>query len=366
VRIAIVGAGAIGCMLAARLSERGHEIALIGRSAQVEAINAEGLLLRDARGREVRYRDRLSAAMTLAERPELALLTVKTQDVTEACRAIQAHVAGIPVVAMQNGVQGDHLAAAVLGRDAVLGASAMCAATYLRPGEVSVEFPGWLGLGEPFGPFRPRTQRIAAVLGEALPTYMTRHLGRVRWSKLIANLNNALPAATGLSLSEIVSTPAGRALPLTLMREGYRITRSARIRLDHGLYGLTPRALRHGGISASLLALVQGTMTTALLATPETIGLQILTAAGRSRLNRLSFRGSTWQSIARGRPSEIEYLNGEIVRLAEHLGLAAPYNARALEVVRQVERSGVFHPVEDLLPPTLARTAGVAAEGEPP
>src|SRR5947209_14934674 len=116
-RVAIVGAGAIGCFLAARLSEGGHEITLVGRPEQVEAINGNGLLLADRRGGARRYH--LRAACALSERPDLALLTVKTQDVAQACRDIKPFVAGIPVIAMQNGIQGDHLAADVLGKEAV-------------------------------------------------------------------------------------------------------------------------------------------------------------------------------------------------------------------------------------------------------
>ncbi|HTD79833.1 MAG TPA: 2-dehydropantoate 2-reductase, partial [Chloroflexota bacterium] len=126
-RVAVVGAGAIGCFLGARLSEKGHEITLVGRPDQVDAIGESGLLLTDPRGDARRYH--LSTVRSLAERPDLVLLTVKTQDVAQACHDIGPYVAGVPVVAMQNGIQGDHLAAEVLGREAVVGAVVMCAAS---------------------------------------------------------------------------------------------------------------------------------------------------------------------------------------------------------------------------------------------
>src|SRR2546421_13072718 len=141
-RVAVLGAGAIGCFLAAHLSEKGHEITLLGRPVQVDAISASGLLLTDPRGGARRYH--LHAVRSLSERPDLVLLTVKTQDVAQACHDIRPYVAGGPVVAMQDGIQGDHFAAEVLGREAVVGAVGMCVASYRHPGEGTIQFPGWL------------------------------------------------------------------------------------------------------------------------------------------------------------------------------------------------------------------------------
>src|SRR5919198_5028836 len=360
-RVAVVGAGAIGCFLAARLSEGGHAITLVGRPEQADAINAGGLLLTDPRRGVQHYR--LHAVRSLSERPDLVLLTVKTQDVAQACHDIRPFVMGVPVVAMQNGVQGDHLAAEVLGREAVVGAVVMCAASYLHPGEVTIQFPGWLIVGEPIGKAGARTRAIARVLGGAVPTYLTQHLARVRWSKLIANLNNALCAATGLSLAEIIRAPCGPTLAIRLMKEGFLVARAAGVRLDHGLYGLTPLALRQDP-NAALIALLHATMTAVLAVLPEQAAERVIAAAGRSRLGSLPVRGSTWQSILRGRPSEVDYLNGEIVRLGQRLGIPTPFNSHIVDVVHAVERSHTFWRVEELLPPGVSRRAG-AAPGPP-
>ncbi|MGH2408892.1 MAG: ketopantoate reductase family protein, partial [Chloroflexota bacterium] len=319
---------------------------LIGRADQVEAIRAHGLRVEDARGGR---RSQIPAFRTLEERPELVLLTVKTQDLGAACRDVLPLAQDVPAVAMQNGIQADRLAAEMLGRANVIGAVLMCAATYLAPGSVSVQFPGWAIVGEPFGPPGARTAAVVRLLRDALPTYETRHLTRVRWSKLIANLNNALCAATGLSAGEIGRSPAGRLASLRGMREGYRVIRAAGITLDHGLYGLSSRAIRsHPDVA--LIALLQAGMTPMLARLPERAALGVLTAASHSRLQCLPIRFSTYQSIARGRPTEIEYLNGEIVRLGARLRLPTPYNAHFVSLVRQVEQTGVFFPIEALLP----------------
>lgn len=358
--IAIVGAGAIGCFLAARLSGPGRRVTLVGRLEQVEAITRDGLLVHDRRNGTRRYR--IPAVTMLEERPDLALLTVKTQDLAQACTEIRPHISGVPVVTMQNGVQADEIAAGVLGRDAVAGAVVMCAATYLQPGQMSVEFPGWLIVGEPFGPSQRRTRAIASLLNRAVPTFHTDHLAAVRWSKLISNLNNALCAATGLLLTEITATPPGRVLPVRVMREGYQVARQAGVHLDHGLYGLTPRAIGRDP-SAALIALLQATMTPMLATLPQRAAADVLGAASHSRLNRLPIRGSTWQSLARGRSSEVDYLNGEIVRLGERLKVPTPYNSHLVDLVHRVEQSHSFYPLEALQPPDAAPASAPSPAG---
>ncbi len=346
-RVAIVGAGAIGCTLGASLADRGHDVTLVGRGEHIEAISRDGLLVGDARGHRRRYR--LSAVTRLADQVDLILLTVKTQDVASACAEIRPIAGDTPVVAMQNGIQGDHLAAGALGPANVVGAVVMCAATYLQPGEVSLEVPGWLVLGELDGAPSARTRTLARALGDAVPTYLTSHLERVRWSKLVSNLNNALCAATGLSLPELAGSRVGRAMSVCVMREGAIVARASGIHLDHGLYGLTPSALRRDP-TAGMLALLQSMMPAVLTTLPDKAATLVVAAARHSRLGRLPVRGSTWQSIARGRPSELEYLNGEIVRRGKRLGVPTPYNDHVVALVREVERTRRFASVEALWP----------------
>ncbi len=360
-RIAVMGAGAIGCFLAARLEERGHTITLVGRPAQVEAINRDGLLVREHSGRERQYR--LRAETQLDETPELILLAVKTQDVATACKELAPWAAGVPVVAMQNGLEAERIAADVLGRESVLGAVVMCSVTYVQVGEITVHFTGWMLLGEPFAQVSARTHRVARVLREAGPTYITRDMRRARWTKLVTNLNNGICAATGLTLPELGSSEQGRVLSVRVMKEGYRVARANGVHLDHGLYGLTPRSLGRDP-NATVIALLQGTMSALLAVAPERVAEGVLKAAGRSRLNQLPMRFSTWQSIARGQPTEIEYLNGAVVDAGKKLGVETPYNARVVEMVRRAEQTHTFCTVDALFPQGSRLPQAVAAGGD--
>jgi 2-dehydropantoate 2-reductase len=116
-KIAVIGAGAIGSVIGGLLSKAGQDVTLIGRKAHVGTINEKGLIIECALGKML---VRVKAQECLDFMPDLALLAVKTQDVEIAAREIEPYVSGIPIVTMQNGVRSDGLVASVLGRGNVI------------------------------------------------------------------------------------------------------------------------------------------------------------------------------------------------------------------------------------------------------
>jgi 2-dehydropantoate 2-reductase len=346
-RISVVGAGAVGCFLGARLHAAGHEVTLVGRPNQVAAIRSAGLHLREGDAETIRL---IPAMAGLPAEVDLVLMAVKSQDLAEASAEVAAHPARCPVVTLQNGVRADEIAGEVLGRGRVLGGVVMCAVSSTEAGAVSVLFNGWLVLGEPFLPPGARLREVAAVLGSALPTYLTGDLLATRWTKLLSNLNNGIAAATGLTFPEIGRSPDGVALSVKLVREGVEVARRCHIELDHGFYGLRLSSLRRDRNTA-LIALLQGMMPGLIGRSPEKVARVVLRLAARSQRGDLPVRGSLWQSLAKGRSTEIDYLNGEVVRRAQQLGIAAPYNTRIVEAVHLAERSRKVSSLQELLLP---------------
>lgn len=338
-RVAIWGAGAIGGFFAARLSEQGHDITLVARPDQSAAINRDGLRLVELNGPDRTYRVR--AATAVESEPDVVLLTVKTQDLRAACEQVRAQTSHAPVVAMQNGIEPDEIAAAVLGSERVLGATVMCATNYLRPGEIDVLFEGWIILGEPFAATGSRIEQVRDILNSVIPTYITPSMRNARWTKLISNLNNGLAAASGLTMPELAKTKAARKLSVRLMKEGNQVARACGARLDRHYYGGGRRRGRaRSDSNASIVALLQSVVTSVVVVAPEAVGSRVLALAGASRFSKLPVRGSTWQSLQRGRPTEIDYLNGAVARLGAEHGVPTPWNARVVEAVHEVERTG--------------------------
>jgi 2-dehydropantoate 2-reductase len=318
-RIAIIGAGAIGNVIGGLLAKAGEDVTIIGRRPHVDAVNRNGLRIHGAVGTmQVRVR----AVERLDFVPDLALLTMKTQGVAAAAREIHPYVVGVPVVTMQNGVRSDELVAEVLGKEDVLSCVVLLGATFLEPGSVTYTTQGVLVLGAPFGPIDERTRSVAAILDKAVPTHLSANIAGAHWTKLIINENNALPAVTGLSIQEVNRRPPLRKLSVLLMKEAAATIAAAGIKLA-SLPRLPKAALR----------------TTLSLPLPVASGL--LRLLSRS-LGKGPALGSTLQSVRRGEKTEIDYLNGEIVVLGKQTGRPTPYNAAVVELVHQVEATGTF------------------------
>jgi len=325
-RIAIIGAGAVGSALGALLHRAGENVVLIARPAHAAAIRQHGLRVEGDTGDFIAP---VEAAETLNFQPDLALLTVKTQDVVAAVKGNQAFLNGVPIVTFQNGVRSDDLVAGILPREQIHSAVVLTHVTYLSPGKVTVVYRGQLMFGRPFGPRDSRLEGVAHILNQAVPTRVTDNIQGAHWLKLIVNLNNALPAITNFRLSEVYANTFLRNLAVGLMREGLRVVDRAKIRLE-------PLP----DVSIGLTRLINWM--------PLGVAGRIAAAKVRRLTTVWPLWGSTLQSIQRGRPTEVDYLNGEIVELGKRCGEATPLNSEIVELVHQVEHTGRFLSVEEI------------------
>jgi len=326
IRIGVIGAGAVGSALGALLHRAGQNVVLVARPAHVAAIRQNGLQVDGDVGNFIAS---IEAAETLNFRPDLTLLTVKTQDVVAAVKANQAFLSDVPVVTFQNGIRSDQLVASILPREQILSAVVLSHVTYLMPGKITVVHRGKLILGRPFGERDGKLEEVAHILNQAIPTRVTNNIQGAHWLKLIVNLNNALPAITNQTMDQIYTNASLRNLAVSLMREGLRVTNRAHVRLES-----LPQ------VSIALTKLVNWM--------PLSIAGRIAAAKVRELTTEWPLWGSTLQSIQRGRPTEIDYLNGEIVELGKHYGQATPLNAKIVELVHQVERTGQFLSAEEI------------------
>jgi 2-dehydropantoate 2-reductase len=325
-QVAVYGAGAIGSLMGARLHESGFNVRLIGRPAHVDAIREKGLLVR---GRNESHLVQLTATTTLAGSADMILLTVKSQDVREACRDIAQLHSTATVVTMQNGVRSDREAADILGRDRIVGCVLNISATYLEPGVVEQNTGARLQLGAPFPESSGRVETVAQLLGRVMRTEVVPDIARARWTKLMANLNNAIMTITGLPIGKALRHPGLARLSVATIREGVRIAQLGGYGLDQSRRARTFRLM-------------------ALLPQP----LSGLVFAGRlagSFPPDSVFGPSTLQSLRRGSSSELDYLNGEIVAVGERIGRPTPYNTGLLEQGRVVFATRRFLTPEELL-----------------
>ena len=306
-RVGVIGAGAVGGVLAALLDRAGHDVTVTARGAHLDAILSAGLSLEGHWGS---HTARVGAAEVLPAGLDLVIATTKAQDAAAALSANAAAVDGLPVLVVQNGLEGMAVSSAALPHSPVAGALALFAASYLSPGTVSITTPAQTYLGGRAAPF-------ASLLEGVLPVTTVENFVGAQWTKLIVNQLNALPAITGLSVQEVISDPGLRRVMTASMREAVRVAIARGVRFVE-LQGLGDARLR-------------------LFARLPLWAGEVLPRMFRRALGPTPNPGSTLQSIRRDQRTEIDYLNGAIVAAGP-----APVNAALVAMVHAVERTGTF------------------------
>lgn len=322
-KIVIIGAGAVGSLIGGLLAHAGEDVTLVARQAHVEAIQKQGLHIEGILGSLLVP---VKASVALDFRPDIVLLAVKTQDVETACQQIKAYVEDVPIVTLQNGVRSDDIAASLLPKGNIISGVVMLNSQFLDPGLVTYARRGSLVIGEAFGKNGQRIRDLQALLSRAVHTEVSDNIRGVHWTKLLVNnLGNGLEAMTGLTIRDCMQHSGLKKIGVLTLREGNRVVEKAGFHLA-SLPGAPAPVLQF------------------ILRSPLSVAAWTLSLS----MGSLKTLSSTLQSLRRGRPTEIDYLNGEIVRLGLQVGMSTPYNSKVVEIVKEVESSHQFHGPDEL------------------
>lgn len=318
-KIAVIGAGAIGSVVGAYLTKAGQDVILIGRTTQVEAINKHGLTIKGLGKDEVIP---VKAATCLAYECDLVIFTVKTQDIEEAYQQNNTYLDRGLVLTSQNGVQADTLLSTHFERDRMLSSIVMFGATYETPGAVTYNFKGDWIVGRPYSPIDAKTHEVIGVLKSAFEVVLTDDIMGMKWLKLFINFNNCIPALTGKSMQETFANLDMCRLSVLLLREGVDVVHKANISLVSLPHFPVDRILGLTAMPVDQAAgILQQTLTT---------------------LSEEPLYGSILQSIQRKKSTEIDFINGEVTCMATQMRFEAPLNKLMVSKVHDVERTGQF------------------------
>ena len=288
--IAVVGAGAMGGLFSAFLHEAGHDVVLVDRNPdKARAIMAQGLFIEGVSGDRT-LRLRVSADPEQVGVRSLVLMCVKSYDTAAACRTTRPLVAPhTTVVTVQNGLGNVEAIGAAFGADRVLGGTTAHGATVLNWGYLRHAGKGETVLGCPGSRGGDRLSRTVELFRAAgIDTRSTDDLEGLIWSKLVINVGiNALTALLRVKNGILVDNESARAVLRGAVAEATEVVRAKGIRL----------------LFDDAIAKVESVARA--------------TAANRS---------SMLQDVLAGKRTEIDYINGAIVREAAALGLAAPTN----------------------------------------
>lgn len=324
-RISIVGAGAIGNLLAAIWAKAGEDVTLVVRPERVEALRASGLRASGIAG-EFHVNPRVASEIPAGT--AFAVFTMKSQNLAEALRTHKGSLGSATVVTTQNGVRAREIVLAECGVEPVT-ATLMLNASSIEPGTVRYNHAGTTVLGAVAAERRGALAEVGALFERVSPVFMTREIEGAMWSKLVVNaLTNSLQALTGKPLHECVNDPVIVSFAVAQLKESFGAVRAARIPLID-----MPGAPMKRFSRALML--------------PAFIGKMIL-RKNLGRDEQAEIMTSTLQSILRKQPTEIDFLNGEFVRLGEKIGFPTPVNRAIVERIKKIEQTGTFLSREEI------------------
>jgi 2-dehydropantoate 2-reductase len=315
--VLVVGPGAVGLAVAARLQDAGIPVALACRTPQaaddvaqrdIVAIAADGT-------RTVAKVRSLHRPAQLAEAPRMLVLATKCAAAEGALRTwLPCLPEDAPVVGLQNGVLGDALKA--IAGDRLVECTVAFPATLEAPGTTRQTGPGHLVLGPwPKASARddPAAYRaVAEVLSPCAPVKASANMRGIKWTKLLVNsCITTLGVATGRELGDLLRDPAARQVFLRIVEEGYAAGRADGVPFE-------PVAGFRPGLFAA-----------------QVPGRRLLLLAVAAKYRR--HRSSSLQSLERGQRTEVDYLNGHIVATAHRHGLEAPVNEALVDLVHRIE-----------------------------
>ena len=338
-RIGIIGAGAIGCVVGGLLTKAGHDVTLVDQWPEhIETMKQRGLRLSGTCGEHTIPVKALHIheLQGVATPFEAIFVSVKSYDTEWAAQMALAYLKqpdGV-VVDFQNGVN-DERVASVVGKARCLGCVITIGAGMYEPGHAMRTDSGSVGfkIGEHDGRDTPRAQALARVMNDVAGAKVTTNLWGERWSKLAVNcMANPLAGLSGLGSAEVRTAPIPRRIAIHVAAEVIQVGRAAGYEVEP-IYGIDARRF----VDAA-----QGKGWDAVEA-DMAASVKFLTGG----------RPSMLQDVMKGRRTEIDYLNGYVSQQGKRLGIPTPVNDAVVAAVRQ-HGVGTLKPDPKNLEPLLA------------
>jgi len=304
-RVLIAGTGGVGGYYGARLAAAGTDVEFLARGAMLDALRANGLMLHADLG-DARL-ERVDATDRPAQPADAVLFTVKSYDNAEAADAIEAAVApGTILCSLQNGVDNEAFLRERFPSAVVLGGTSRIEAFVVEPGVFAQhghQHELTIGAFDPAD--RPAAERLAAeVEPSGVPITVTDDIQAALWLKLvvITGLGGVTAYAHG-TIGDVLDSPDLDRLLRDVLTETDAVARALGVAIPPGLADTVHAYAEH-------------------------------------QLAR-DFSSSMARDVERGRPLEVEWLNGAVVRYGDRVGIPTPANRRVLDALLPIHREAL-------------------------
>lgn len=290
--IMVMGAGAIGCLFGGLIARSGYRVILVGREWQVKKILDNGLHIYNSDDFYV-----YPEAYTSPVESDLILMTVKAYDTEKSAQSLLIRKNSV-VLSIQNGINNEEIIARILGYDHVVGGTTSHGALLINPGEVRHTGYGKTIIGEMDGSVTDRVKEIKKILDDSkIETIITSDIKKELWNKLVINVGiNAIGAITGLENGYIYKINNLSNISKKSVKEAINVAKKSGINVDVD-------------------------------------EKDVLMVAKQTEENR----SSMLQDMDRGRKTEIDEINGEIVKLGRKYSLNCDVNETLYNLIKAKE-----------------------------
>jgi 2-dehydropantoate 2-reductase len=300
--VLVLGAGAIGSLVGARLSRTEADVTLLSTDKEhIRAVRENGLVVEELDGSMGRYA--LPAYVTpeaIPDAADLVLVTVKSHDTEVAVASVQARCHRSTLfLTLQNGIGNWERIAHAVGTGSVLAGVTAQGATLVEPGRIRHGGNGSTFIGEPGGPPSIRVESLVDLfLRAGMDTHSSSVMPRLIWEKLMVNVGiNAITAIASILNGMIATLSAARDLSRAAVEEAMLVAEAEGYRIDEGMVD------------------------------------RVLSVARATAVNR----SSMGQDVDNRKRTEIDAINGAIVRLGEQHHIPTPVNRTLAQLIKIIE-----------------------------
>lgn len=302
--ITIIGAGAMGSLFGGLLAEAGNHVLLVDIwKEHIDAINEKGLWIEGLSGNRFVKMEAVTETKAIQGISDLMMIFVKSYHTTSAAESIGPFIGeNTSVLTLQNGLGNFEILSELLGSDKVIAGTTSYGATILEPGKILHAGTGPTAIGELNGNLTPRIEKIAQLFNQSgIKTEISRNVIGLIWSKLLINVGiNALGVLLRVKNGELIKGEYAPRLQAALVKEAMDIAQKKGITLTH----------------ADMLKEVA-----------------LICEKTKDNLN------SMLQDVRRKRKTEIDFINGAIVREGEKINLSAPANQMITDLIKAIEEN---------------------------
>lgn len=304
-QIAMLGAGAMGSVIGGHLANAGNDVVMIDvNEDHISTIKTNGLVLENDESKDV-VKVRAATNSIGIEPVDLVIVLVKSFHTEDAIRASENIVGPeTTVLSLQNGLGQEEVLANIVGRERVIAGKTYVGGMLSAPGHAVAGVKGKETIiGELDGQITPRIRKVAEAFDAAnLATIVSDNIVGAMWDKLLINVAaGALSGITGLNFGNLYDLPEVEETAIEAVAEAMRVASALDVQLE--------------------------------TKTPKDAWLKA--SAGLP----FDFKPSVLQALERGQTTEIDFINGAVVRAGQKAGIATPVNATLVACIKGVERA---------------------------